>query len=255
MLSMAMTSFAKGGAETTGTQKLLFIDVSRAYFYAPSRRPVFVKLPDKDNEHVMCGRFSVSMYGTRDAAASWKQKYSHIKTEELFEMVKEVKSSMTELQSATSLIAGRLDSQDTTIGPMRPSLSTAEPAIQQAREDFQKVQDDIKRNHQIGETRYAERQGQVAVMQMQKGGGGITPSGTRSSEPLVTHKLIISKEKITGDEDFTVLNAWIEELETDLEIMVPGAKAIMIEAQASKTVIGGPQMMGHVSTALATRNS
>ena len=95
-------------------------------------------------------------------------------------MVNEIKTSMTELQSATSVIAGRLDSQDTTIGPLRSSLSTAEPAIQQAREDLQKVQDEVKRNHQISETRYAEQQGQLAVMQMQQGGGGgMTSSGTR----------------------------------------------------------------------------
>ena len=60
----------------SGTQKLLFIDVSRAYFYAPSRRQVFVKLPDEDAEPGMCGRLNVSMYGTRDAAANWEEKYS-----------------------------------------------------------------------------------------------------------------------------------------------------------------------------------
>ena len=76
LFSMAVTSFARGRCEMSGTQKLLFIDVSRAYFYAPSRRPVFVKLPDEDAEPGMCGRLNVSMYGTRDAAANWEEKYS-----------------------------------------------------------------------------------------------------------------------------------------------------------------------------------
>ena len=77
LFSMAMTQFARGRAQgVRGTQKLLFVDVRRAYFYAPARRPVFVTLPDEDAEEGMCGRLNRSMYGTRDAAANWEDKYS-----------------------------------------------------------------------------------------------------------------------------------------------------------------------------------
>ena len=62
-------------------------------------------------------------------------------------------------------------------------------------------------------------------------------SGGRSSEPILTHKLIMGKQKITGDEDFTVIDEWIKELHTDLEIIMPGAKAIMLESEAQKSVI------------------
>ena len=54
--------------------KMLYADVSRAYFYAPAVRPVYVKLPAEDIEEGdegMCGRLRVSMYGTRDAALNW----------------------------------------------------------------------------------------------------------------------------------------------------------------------------------------
>ena len=78
LFSMAMSQFARGRGEFSGrTQKLLFIDVSRAYFYAPARRPVFVKLPDEDDSPGMCGRLNVSMYGTRDAAANWEDQYAN----------------------------------------------------------------------------------------------------------------------------------------------------------------------------------
>ena len=77
LFSMAMTQFARGHAPgMRGTQKLLFIDVRRAYFYAPARRPVYVTLPDEDAEEGMCGRLNRSMYGTRDAAVNWEDKYS-----------------------------------------------------------------------------------------------------------------------------------------------------------------------------------
>ena len=55
--------------------KLEFIDVKRAYFYAPAKRDVYVKLPDEDYEEGMCGKLNKSMYGTRDAAYNWEVEY------------------------------------------------------------------------------------------------------------------------------------------------------------------------------------
>ena len=80
LFSMVMSTFARGRCKKESHRnKLLFIDVSRAYFYAPSRRPVYVKLPEEDDEPGMCGRLNVSMYGTQDAASNWEHKYaSHL---------------------------------------------------------------------------------------------------------------------------------------------------------------------------------
>ena len=54
---------------------LAFVDVRRAYCYAPARIKVFVELPPKDyqpgDEH-MCGLLRYSLYGTRDAAQNWE---------------------------------------------------------------------------------------------------------------------------------------------------------------------------------------
>ena len=73
----SMVNFAQGRCRNHhGKTKLLFVDVSRAYLYAPSRRPVFVKLPEEDDEQGMCGRLNVSVYGTQDAAANWEYKYA-----------------------------------------------------------------------------------------------------------------------------------------------------------------------------------
>ena len=59
--------------------KLLYADVSRAYFYAKAVRPVYVKLPDEDRgpeDEGKCGRLLMSMYGTRDAAVNWASEYT-----------------------------------------------------------------------------------------------------------------------------------------------------------------------------------
>ena len=72
MLSMLASTRKQG----TG---LMYADVSRAYFYAPAKRPVYVKLPDEDFEpgdEGKCGKLLMSMYGTRDAALNWSIEYS-----------------------------------------------------------------------------------------------------------------------------------------------------------------------------------
>ena len=52
-----------------------FIDVSRAYFHARSRRRMYVDLPKEDEEEGMCGMLEKSMYGTRDAAQNLEMEY------------------------------------------------------------------------------------------------------------------------------------------------------------------------------------
>ena len=65
-------------ASTKGA-KLMYADVSRAYFYAKAVRRVYVVLPPGDTtseDKDMCGELVMSMYGTRDAALDWSQEYS-----------------------------------------------------------------------------------------------------------------------------------------------------------------------------------
>ena len=55
------------------------IDVRRAYFYAPTKRRVFVQLPPEDykpGDEEMCGLLQYSFHGTRDAAQSWGEEIS-----------------------------------------------------------------------------------------------------------------------------------------------------------------------------------
>ena len=55
------------------------VDVSRAHFYAPSVRDVFVRLPAEDpraHEPGLCGKLCRTMYGTLDAAEQWSLHYT-----------------------------------------------------------------------------------------------------------------------------------------------------------------------------------
>jgi hypothetical protein len=67
--------------------RIMYADVSRAYFYAKAVRPVYVKLPDEDREEgdeARCGKLLMSMYGTRDAALNWSQEYTRTLVESGF---------------------------------------------------------------------------------------------------------------------------------------------------------------------------
>ena len=61
------------------SNKMLYIDISRAYFYAKSIRPTYVRLPPEDGrsgEEGLCAKLLMSMYGTRDAAQNWAEEYT-----------------------------------------------------------------------------------------------------------------------------------------------------------------------------------
>ena len=55
------------------------LDVSRAYFYAPASRPIFIQIPAEDRLGSDAGKvaqLNISVYGTRDAAKNWTATYT-----------------------------------------------------------------------------------------------------------------------------------------------------------------------------------
>ena len=56
---------SKGSAGTKGPLKLLYLDVSRAHWYAKAKRDVYIKLPAEDPRSAdlsICGKLCKSMY-------------------------------------------------------------------------------------------------------------------------------------------------------------------------------------------------
>ena len=70
-LKMCLSKLATRGRD----YKLLYLDVSRAFFYARAERPVFVKLPQEDALGGYCAKLYQCMSGPRDAAARWVECY------------------------------------------------------------------------------------------------------------------------------------------------------------------------------------
>ena len=61
--------------------RIMYNDVKRAYFHAPAKRPVYIKIPDEDFEpgdEDRVGVLNLSLYGTRDAAMNWAAKYTEV---------------------------------------------------------------------------------------------------------------------------------------------------------------------------------
>ena len=56
-------------------------DISRAYFYAPTTRPIFIAIPQEDLEpgdEGKVAKLNLSLYGTRDAAMNWANKVNEV---------------------------------------------------------------------------------------------------------------------------------------------------------------------------------
>ena len=71
--------------------RVMHIDVRRAYFHAPVKRRVYAALPPEDclpGEEHLCGRLRMSMYGTRDAARNWEERYTQVLLDNGFEQGK-----------------------------------------------------------------------------------------------------------------------------------------------------------------------
>ena len=77
LFSIAVSGRARSGE----VRKLSFADVKKAYLHAPVRGDKYVQLPAEDAAEGMCGKLNVSLYGTRDAARNWEEKYVEVMSE------------------------------------------------------------------------------------------------------------------------------------------------------------------------------
>ena len=66
-----------------GVLKLGLYDISRAHFYGVAKRRVFVCLPEEEAKPGKCALLKCTMYGTRDASATWQDDYlEHLEANE-----------------------------------------------------------------------------------------------------------------------------------------------------------------------------
>ena len=74
VLSYAATNNHEGGRR----REVMINDVRRAYFYAKTKRDVYIRLPaeDPDARPGLLGKLNLCLYGTRDAAKGWQETLS-----------------------------------------------------------------------------------------------------------------------------------------------------------------------------------
>ena len=67
-----------GSKNAEDERVMMTMDVSRAFFYAPATRDVYVELPDEEglDKTKFCAKLNYSLYGTRDAPMNWAETYS-----------------------------------------------------------------------------------------------------------------------------------------------------------------------------------
>ena len=74
-----LVSMCANGQNRRKPLRMAVIDIKRAYFYAPVKRDVFIKIPKEDFEpgdEDRVAKLRISLYGTRDAAQNWTAEYT-----------------------------------------------------------------------------------------------------------------------------------------------------------------------------------
>ena len=102
------------------------------------------------------------------------------------------------------------------------------------------------------ERQQAEMQSQIITVSKQNTNSSGVAKGGRFNEPFVNHKLIAGKGEISCDADFAIIGAWMEELYTDLGIIMPGAKVITNEPKNKKQIIDEPALLCPSNSAMVT---
>ena len=104
------------------------------------------------------------------------------------------------------------------------------------------------------DARYASTQSQIATAtSMQPSSSG--SSGGRPKEPLVTHKLMLNKTALTGEEGYDSFDEWYSDMLDDFEILMAGSKQIMVEAEKDQSPITMTRLLSHSQPQLATQVS
>ena len=123
--------------------------------------------------------------------------------------------------------------------------------------DINDIQQKIKDESDKYNMRYHEQQQQMATLNSVVKSGGISSGSQRSrtEEPIVVHKLIINKTALSGTESFEAIDEWYEGMANDVEMIIPGAKAILQEAEKMKSPVDTDYILKHAKSMLMSRVS
>ena len=104
--------------------------------------------------------------------------------------------------------------------------------------------------------RYASTQSQIATMHsLAASSSGGSGGGRKSNDPLVCHKLIFNKVSLSGEEDYDTFDEWFIDMADDFEILIPGSKPILQEAEKNMQHVTMSGMLARTDSALVTNIS
>ena len=118
--------------------------------------------------------------------------------------------------------------------------------------DINEIQQKLKDESDKYNMRYHEQQQQMATLNSVVSSGGISSGSQRSrtEEPIVVHKLMINKTALSGTESFEAIDEWYEDMANDVEMIIPGAKAILQEAEKMKSPVDTDYILKHSKSLL-----
>ena len=158
--------------------------------------------------------------------------------------------AFTKLREIESATVGIKTVTDQSIGEMRTFSNRVDSVAAQV----VALRNELAGEKNTNDARYASTQSQIAVAtSMQPSSSG--SSGGRPKEPLVTHKLMLNKTALTGEEDYDSFDEWYSDMLDDFEILMAGSKQIMVEAEKDQSPITMTRLLSHSSPQLATQVS
>ena len=99
---------------------------------------------------------------------------------------------------------------------------------------IQEMKDEKEANKQLQATTQSQLATVHALASNSSGGSGGGGGARKSNEPIVCHKLMMNKVALSGEEDYDSFDEWFIDMTDDFEILMPGAKKILQDAEKSK---------------------
>ena len=134
-------------------------------------------------------------------------------------------------------------------------IQKLEPGIQSMSAEIAQMRNEILGEKSTRDVQNASIHSTMATLSAKFSSSGPGGGGGRSSEPIVTHKLMMSKAPLTGSEDIEAFDDWYEDMANDFELLIPGAKLIMQEAEKDAGPITLQKIRAHQNPDLALKIS
>ena len=160
-----------------------------------------------------------------------------------------LKEVISKIEGVSAQASQRADEMSTVKTWTAETHNRVNEFVKDLNEAQQKIKDEA-RKQDLRDTQYQQQM--ATISSMIGTGGSSSASRSRPDEPIVVHKLLINKTPLNGTESFEAIDEWYEDMATDIEMILPGAKAILLAAEQMKRPIVTQDMIEHKAGALAS---